>query len=153
MANIAQMVNVLQAMIMTDGSKMVLTPTYYIFKLYVPFQDSTFLPVNYDAGSYRFGNVTLPRVDAIAARTRDGRIVVSLTNIDPHRSADFAVTLPGVSAAAAKGQVLSAPAVDSVNSFTAPDTVLPKHVSTQVGDGKLAITLPPASVTDLTLNL
>ena len=54
-ANIAQMINVLQAMIMTDKEKMVLTPTYYVFKMYVPFQDATFVPVTFDAGSYTHG--------------------------------------------------------------------------------------------------
>ena len=51
MANIAQMINVLQAMILTDKEKMVLTPTYYVFKMYVPFQDATFVPVTFDAGT------------------------------------------------------------------------------------------------------
>jgi len=152
MANIAQMVNVLQAMIFTDGAKMVLTPTYYVFKMYVPFQDAAFLPVSYDAGAYTQGDITLPRVDAIAARTTNGRVVVSLTNIDPSRPANLVVALPGASASAAHGQVLTAPKVDSVNTFAAPHTVSPKPVSAQVTDGKLAITLPPASVTVLTLD-
>ena len=70
MANIAQMINVLQAMIMTDKEKMVLTPTYYVFKMYVPFQDATFMPVTFDAGTYSQGGITLPRLDAIAAGTQ-----------------------------------------------------------------------------------
>jgi alpha-N-arabinofuranosidase len=70
MANIAQMINVLQAMILTDKEKMVLTPTYYVFKMYVPFQDATFVPVAFDAGTYTHGGVSLPRVDAIAAKVR-----------------------------------------------------------------------------------
>src|SRR5204863_2662796 len=68
MANIAQMINVLQAMIFTDKEKIVLTPTYYVFKMYVPFQDSTFVPVTFNAGTYTHDNVTLPRVDAIASK-------------------------------------------------------------------------------------
>ena len=68
MANIAQMVNVLQAMILTDKEKMVLTPTYHVFRMYVPFQDATFVPVTFDAGTYTSGTVTLPRIDAIAAK-------------------------------------------------------------------------------------
>ncbi|MBU6299605.1 MAG: alpha-N-arabinofuranosidase, partial [Alphaproteobacteria bacterium] len=149
MANIAQMVNVLQAMLMTDGPKMVRTPTYYVFKMYVPFQDAVFLPVAYDAGTYTEGDVTLPRIDAIAAKTKDGKIVVSLTNLDPDRPADFAVAVPG--ATAAHGEVLTAPKVNSVNTFAAPGTVVPKPVSAEVADGKLSVALPPASVTVLTL--
>ena len=65
MANIAQMVNVLQAMILTDGPKMVLTPTYHAFRMYLPFQDATFVPVTLEAGRYTHGSISLPRVDAI----------------------------------------------------------------------------------------
>ena len=91
MANIAQMVNVLQAMILTDKEKMVLTPTYHVFRMYVPFQDATFLPVTFDAGSYTHGDIALPRVDAIAAKDGAGTLWFALTNVDPDRPADVAV--------------------------------------------------------------
>src|SRR5205807_10595253 len=55
--NVAQMINVLQAMILTEKEKMVLTPTYYVFKMYVPYQDATFVPVTFDAGAYTHENV------------------------------------------------------------------------------------------------
>lgn len=151
MTNIAQMVNVLQAMIFTDGPKMVLTPTYHVFKMYVPFQDATALPVTFDAGTYTFGDAKLPRVDAIAAKTKEGKIVIALTNIDPNSPADFAVSLAGVTNATAKGEVLSAPKLDSINTFAAPKTVSPKPVTATVTNGKLTVTLAPASVTVLTL--
>ncbi len=67
MANIAQMVNVLQAMILTDKEKMVLTPTYHVFEMYVPFQDATFRAGDVRRRHLHAGDVTLPRVDAIAA--------------------------------------------------------------------------------------
>jgi len=152
MTNIAQMVNVLQAMIMTDGPKMVLTPTYYVFKMYVPFQDAQFLPVTFDAGTYSFGDVALSRVDAIAAKTKDGKIVVALTNIDPDRSANFNVSVPGIKSTVARGQVLAAPKIDSVNTFAAPNTVKPKDVTAVVKDGVLSIALAPASVTVLSFD-
>ena len=85
MANIAQMVNVLQAMILTDKEKMVLTPTYHVFRMYVPFQDATFVPVRLDAGTYTQGDITLPRVDAIAARDKAGKLWLAVTNLDPNR--------------------------------------------------------------------
>ncbi len=72
MANIAQMINVLQAMILTRQDKMVLTPTYYVFRMYVPFQGATYLPLKIDTPSYRYGTVVLPAVDATAARDRRG---------------------------------------------------------------------------------
>ena len=83
MANIAQMVNVLQAMILTDKEKMVLTPTYHVFKMYLPFQDATFVPVAFEAGTYTHGSVTLPRVDAIAAKDAAGKLWLAITNLDP----------------------------------------------------------------------
>ena len=79
-ANIAQMINVLQAMIMTDKEKMVLTPTYYVFKMYVPFQDATFVPITFIAGTYTHGDITLPRVDAIAAKDKNGKLWLAITN-------------------------------------------------------------------------
>ncbi len=150
-ANIAQMVNVLQAMILTDQEKMVLTPTYHVFKMYLPFQDSTFVPVSFDAGTYTYGDVTLPRVDAIAAKGTDGKLWLAVTNVDPHQPAEIEVSVAGVAAHAASGETLAAPKVDSVNSFEAPDTVAPKPIVAKVHGGKLALTLAPKSVTVLSV--
>ena len=102
MANIAQMINVLQAMIMTDKEKMVLTPTYYVFKMYVPFQDATFVPVTFDAGTYKQGDITLPRVDAIAARDTSGKLWLEITNLDPDQAVDIETSLTGITAKSAK---------------------------------------------------
>ncbi len=145
-ANIAQMVNVLQAMIFTREEKMVLTPTYHVFKLYVPFQDATFLPVTFDAGTYQHGEFKLPRVDAIAAKDAAGKVWVALTNLDPHRKVKIDLAAAGLKAARATGQTLAAPKFNSINTFEAPNTVQPKPVSARASGGKLAIELAPASV-------
>ncbi len=76
MTNIAQMVNVLQAMILTKGPQMVLTPTYHVFRMFKPFQGATFLPADLQAPVYRLGGVSEPAVSLSAAREADGRIVV-----------------------------------------------------------------------------
>ena len=146
-ANIAQMINVLQATIMTDKGKMVLTPTYYVFKMYVPFQDSTFVPVAFDAGAYTHGNIILPRVDAIAAKDPGGKLWLAITNLDPNQPVEIEASLAGVTAKSAAGETLTAPKVDSVNSFESPNTVVPKPVSAKVQGGKLALKLEPKSVT------
>ena len=151
MANIAQMINVLQAMIITDKEKMVLTPTYYVFKMYVPFQDATFVPVTFDAGTYKQGDITLPRVDAIAARDTTGKLWLEITNVDPDQPIDFEASLTGITAKSAKGETLTAPKVDSVNTFDAPNTVVPKPVSAKVAGGKLTLKLEPKSVTVLSV--
>ena len=147
MANIAQMINVLQAMIMTDKEKMVLTPTYYVFKMYVPFQDATFVPVSFDAGAYTHNNITLPRVDAIAAKDANGKLWLEITNLDPNAPVEIEANLAGMTAKSAAGETLTAPKVDSVNTFDAPHTVAPKPVSAKVQGGKLALKLEPKSVT------
>ncbi len=146
-ANIAQMINVLQAMILTDKEKMVLTPTYYVFKMYVPFQDATFVPVTFDAGTYKHDDVSLPRVDAIAAKDASGKIWLEVTNIDPNEPAEIDLNVAGLNAKSANGQTLTAPKVDSINTFDAPKTVVPKPISGKIQDGKLALSVEPKSVT------
>jgi alpha-N-arabinofuranosidase len=146
-ANIAQMVNVLQAMIFTRQEKMVLTPTYHVFHMYVPFQDATFIPVQFEAGVYKSGDIELPRVDAIAARDAAGKLWLALTNLDPARAASIDLAVAGSKVARAAGQTLAAPKIDSVNSFEAPSVVAPKPYAAKVSGGKISATLAPASVT------
>jgi alpha-N-arabinofuranosidase len=151
MANIAQMINVLQAMIFTDGPKMVLTPTYHVFRMYVPFQDSTFVPVTLEAGSYTHGDIVLPRLDAIAARDAQGRLWLAVTNLDPARSATVTVNIAGAKVKQARGETLAAPKIDSVNSFDAPSVVAPQPLDGRTTGGKVSLTLAPASVSVVAL--
>jgi alpha-N-arabinofuranosidase len=151
MANIAQMINVLQAMIMTNKEKMVLTPTYHVFKMYVPFQDATFIPVAFNAGTYTNGNITLPRVDAIAAKDSAGKLWLEVTNVDPNQALEIVVDLPGITAKSASGETLTAPKVDSVNTFEAPNTVVPKPISAKIQDGKITLKVDPKSVTVISI--
>jgi alpha-L-arabinofuranosidase len=151
MANIAQMINVLQAMIITDKEKMILTPTYHVFRMYVPFQDATFVPIAFDRGSYTHGDITLPRVDAIAGKDAAGTLWVALTNLDPTRPIDVSVTLGGITGRTVAGETLTATAVDSVNTSEAPNTVAPKPVSAKVQGDRLSVTLEPKSVTVLSV--
>lgn len=147
MANIAQMINVLQAMIFTRGSDMILTPTYHVFRMYVPFQDATSVPVSFDAGTYTQGDIKLPRIDAIAARDKNGKLWIAVTNVDPQHPAHIDILPEGKHLTAASGQVLAAPRIDSVNTFEAPHAVEPKPIRAKVRGGELTLDLPPASVT------
>ena len=117
MTNIAQMVNVLQAMILTDKEKMLLTPTYHVFKMYVPFQDATFLPVTFDAGWYTTArHAAARRRDCRAGR--EGKIWLALTNLDPNRAPTSRSTSPALAGGTALSRRRrSAQAVDSVNSL------------------------------------
>jgi alpha-N-arabinofuranosidase len=145
------MINVLQSMILTDKEKMVLTPTYYVFKMYVPFQDATFVPVKFDAGTYKHDDVSLPRVDAIAAKDASGKLWLEITNVDADQPADIELDVSGANASSAPGQTLTAPKVDSINTFEAPKTVVPKPISGKVENGKLTLTVEPKSVTVISI--
>jgi len=146
-ANIAQMINVLQAMILTDGPRMVLTPTYHLFRMYLPFQDARLVPVQLDAGTYVQGDRRLPRLDAIAARGADGALWLAVTNVDPDRAARVDIAVEGMRVRSATGQVLTAPRVDAHNAFDAPDRVRPQPVSAQAHGDVLRLDLPAKSVT------
>ena len=146
MANIAQMVNVLQAMILTDKEKMVLTPSYHVLRMYVPFQDANLVPVRFEAGTYTHGDMTVPRIDAIAARDTAGKLWLAVTNLDPTRSVAVEASLSGVTPRSAVGETLTAPAVDSVNTFEAPNVVAPKPIVAKVQGGTVALTVEPKSV-------
>jgi alpha-N-arabinofuranosidase len=150
-ANIAQMVNVLQAMILTKEDKMLLTPTYHVFHLYVPFQDATFVPVSFDAGTWTHGDIKLPRIDAIAARGQDGVLYLALTNVDPSRPVEIDAAVAGAKFSSASGKTLTAPRVDSVNTFEAPQAVAPRALKASVKSGRLQVTLAPKSVSVIAL--
>jgi alpha-L-arabinofuranosidase len=148
MANIAQMINVLQAMILTQGNKMILTPTYHVFRMYVPFQDAVSVPVSFNAGDYVHGDIHLPRLDAVAAKDSSGKLWVAVTNIDATRPATLEIAVEGKHMTAAHGDTLAAPKLDSVNTFDAPHTVEPKPIAARAAaGGKLVLHVAPASVT------
>ena len=145
-ANIAQMINVLQAMILTDGPKMVLTPTYQVYRMYVPFHDSAAVPVTFDAGTYSYRDLHLPRVDTVAARDSSGGLWLALINVDPNQPASVAATIDGAAVRSATGQVLTAAAVDAHNSFDRPNEVVPRPFGGRISGGQLLFDLPPKSV-------
>jgi alpha-N-arabinofuranosidase len=145
-SNIAQMINVLQAMILTDGPKMLLTPTYHAYRMYVPFHDAALVPVTFDAGHYSFGDISLPQIDAVAARDKSGRLWLALVNVDPNRPASVTAAFDGLKARSAAGEVLTAAAVDAHNSFARPDEVAPRPFGGRPSNGALRFNLPPKSV-------
>ena len=151
MANIAQMINVLQAMILTDKDRMILTPTYHVFKMYVPFQDATFVPVAMSAQTFQSGGVTLPRIDAVAARSTSGQLWLAITNIDPNRPAR--VELSGQAIKSATGEILASPKMDSVNTFENATVVSPKPITGKFSGGKVTLILAPHSVTVVSLGV
>lgn len=153
MANIAQMANVLQAMVLTDGPRMVTTPTYHVFDMYQVFQGATALPVEIAAPAYRFGDASLPGVHASAGRDAKGRTHLALVNLDPAKPVSLELRLPGVKAGRVEGRLLTAPAIDTINTFANPRAVVPAPFKgAKLSGGKLAVELPARSVVVLTLD-
>jgi alpha-N-arabinofuranosidase len=152
MTAIAQMVNVLQAMIFADGNKMVLTPTYHVFEMYKPWQDATVLPIDIKSPWYAKDEFNMPAVSGSAVKAKDGKIHVGLSNLDPNQSNTVTIKLEGVSASAVTGRILTAPAINSHNTFDTPNAVKPEAFSgATVQGGNLVVTLPAKSVVALEL--
>ncbi len=150
MANIAQLVNVLQAMILTDGERIVLTPTYHAFALYRPFQGATGVPTELEAPLHGGGEASVPVVDASAAIGADGRLWLALANLHPGAPVAVSISVIGRAATCLEGQVLTAPDIDSVNAFDAPDRVRPRPAGPSfIQSGSLATDLPARSITVL----
>ncbi|TFW22797.1 alpha-N-arabinofuranosidase [Duganella callida] len=148
MTNIAQMVNVLQSMIITDKDKMVLTPTYYAYQMYVPFQNATSLPVTLQNNpDYTAGEFKIPEISASAARGADGKLYLALVNTNPNKEADVALNIPGQTVRSLKGNVLTAAAMDTHNTFQAPNAIKPAPFTAAAGaDGKLSVKVPAKAV-------
>jgi len=152
MANIAQTVNVLQAVILTDQEKMVLTPTYHAFEMYRPFQDSTFIPVELEEiPEYVLGAISVPAVSTSAAINANGELVLALVNLDPHRPLTVAANLQGFEAGKARGRTLTAGAMDAHNTFQQPESVAPSDIQVELTGGRLVVELPAKSVTVISI--
>lgn len=149
MTNIAQMVNVLQAMILTDGPRMLLTPTYHAYHLYQPFQGATALPVMLEGPEYRHGELAFPALSASAAHAENGQLLVALVNADASRS--HAVRFDAGNAESASARQLTGGAIDAHNTFDNPDQVTPRDIAVEIEGGSATLELPPRSVTVITL--
>jgi len=144
---IAQTINVLQAMILTKDDKIALTPTYYAYKMYVPFQDSTAIPLDITAPTFTMGDKTLPAFNASAAKGKDGHIYIGLANMDPNDDVALSVDLGSLKAKSVSGQILTAAKMDAYNDIGKPAAVAPvAYKGGKLSGGKLSLTLPAKSV-------
>jgi len=142
MANVAQMVNALQSPVLTDGPRMVLTPTYHAFDLYKPFRGATPLQAKLETPRFRTGDIELPAVEVSVARAADGSTQLALVNLDPQRPARVATNLKGD----ARGRVLTAAAMDAHNTFDKPQAVVPAPYAARAGAKGLVLDMPPKSI-------
>jgi alpha-L-arabinofuranosidase len=152
-ANLAQTVNVLQAVALTEGEKLILTPTYHVLEMYNVHQDALQLPIqNMHINQYVQGTEKLPAISASASKDTSGKIHISLVNIDLHQTQEVSITLRGTTAKTVSGRILTSEKVQNHNTFAQPDRVkTAAFKSASIKNDVLQVALPPASVVVLEL--
>jgi len=152
MANLAQTVNVLQAVLLTDDTRIVLTPTYHVMEMYTVHHDAVALPVEVHNTSYTLGASSLPAVHASASRDRDGLTHLSLVNINPHSAQDVTVDVRGTPFSSVGGRILASEKMQDHNTFEQPGRVRPAAFKgARVEGTTVRVQLPPCSVVVLSL--
>ncbi|MDZ4659654.1 MAG: alpha-N-arabinofuranosidase [Bythopirellula sp.] len=152
MANIAQTVNVLQAMMLTEGEKMILTPSYHAFEMCKVHQDTTYLPVELESPAYKFGEQEIPAVSVSASQAADGVVYVSLVNTSAKDAVEVECKLAGIEATKVTGRVLTADALDAHNTFDNPEQVKPAEFKDcSISNGALKMNLPAHSIVVVSL--
>ncbi|MNG85835.1 Intracellular exo-alpha-L-arabinofuranosidase 2 [compost metagenome] len=153
MANLAQAINVLQAVILTEGKSMVLTPTYHVMEMYKVHQDAKLIPITLQSTDFEFNNEKIPAVSASASQDAKGRIHISLVNIDPKKTNKIRVDLGGLKASKITGRILRADKLQDYNSFKVPSKIAPSaYNKAKVQNGLVDIEIPAFSVIVLELN-
>lgn len=147
MANLAQTVNVLQAVILTDEEKMILTPTYHVMKMYTVHHDAQLLPVKFDSPEYTFEGKSLPAISISASRDQEGKVNISMVNIDSEKVHNVEIDMANLNVAGMNATILTSEELQDHNTFDDPDKIVPAQFKDfKLTNGKLQISLPPFSV-------
>ncbi len=147
MANIAQTVNVLQAMILTEGEKMLKTPSYHVFDMYKVHQGATLLPMEIQTEQYEQDGAAIPAINGSASRDNDGKLHISLCNVKPNKALEFSVELVAIECSQVTGTILTDSAMSAHNTFEDPDAVGPSEFNeARLSGNTLSVPLPPMSV-------
>ena len=151
-ANLAQCVNVLQAVILTNKEKMILTPTYHVMEMYNVHQNALMLPIKLTSNDYTLGNRKLKAVSASASKDKNGVVHISLVNIDSQKDQQVTIDLGGLSARAVTGRILRSEKLQDHNTFDDPGKIKPVGFTNATLNGNnLSVKMPPFSVVVLEL--
>ena len=146
MANIAQIANVLQSIVLTKDDKMLLTPTYHVFEMYKVHQDATHLPlyIIVDKKEIRERQVDMVNV---SASKKDGKIYLTLANIDLDKERNIEINFANAKTGSVSGRILTSPKITDHNTFEKPDIVKPVDFKdAKLSQGKLSVKLPAKSI-------
>jgi alpha-L-arabinofuranosidase len=152
MANLAQTVNVLQAVILTNEEKIVLTPTYHVMEMYKVHQDALLVPAQVTSNNFVRGDIKIQAVSVSASKSQSGKLNISLTNIDNKNSQEVDIDIRGFKANRITGRILTSAKVQDHNTFDKPGNILPKEFkNAAISKGNVKVTLPPNAVVVLEL--
>ncbi|KAB8130505.1 alpha-N-arabinofuranosidase [Gracilibacillus oryzae] len=149
MTNIAQTVNVLQAMVLTEGEKMILTPTYHVFDMYKVHQDAALLAV--EPNIQKDEATKLPEIHVSASKNNSGKTNITLCNMSRDQERKVTIDLRGGSVSDMTGTILTSANMNDRNTFDNPDAVKPAPFNDmRVENNSISVTLPPMAVVLLT---
>jgi alpha-N-arabinofuranosidase len=152
MANLAQTINVLQALILTRGNAMLLTPTYHVFDLYKAHMDAKLLPVQFKSPDYNSGNDKIPAMNISASQDSAGTITITVVNLDPHKKQQVNTILQGIQWKSVKGRILTSSKLTDVNTFESPAGVKPvPFTGAKKSGSELVAEIPAQSIVSLEL--
>jgi len=152
LANIAQTVNVLQSMILTQDGEMVLTPTYFVFKMYKVFHETTLLPIDLTCEDYTISDEKLKSINSCASINKDGIIHISLVNLNPEKEIEISCQINGKTLNKVSGEILTSEKINDFNDFGQAEKVKPETFKgAKISGSKLIVKLPSKSVIVLTV--
>jgi alpha-N-arabinofuranosidase len=147
MANIAQTVNVLQAIILTNEDGLILTPTYHVFDLYQPHMEAKLLPSYLNGPQFSSDEESLDALSVSSSRSQDGTINITLVNVDPDNDIDLTCDIAGFESKSISGKFISSGKLNDHNSFDNPDVIGIKDLDgPKISKGKITATIPAKSV-------
>ena len=152
MANLAQAINVLQSVILTQEEKMILTPTYHVMEMYNVHMDATFIPLNVKSEDYEFEKEKLPAISASASKDSVGNVHISMANIDMNKEQQINIDVSDYNLSTVKGRVLTSGRVQDRNTFENPNKIKPAaFAGASISGSTLTVKIPPFSVVVLEL--
>jgi alpha-N-arabinofuranosidase len=147
LANLAQTVNVLQALILTKGNQMIVTPTYQVFYMYKVHQDAKWLPTQINSPVYEFNGQKISAVNVSASKDSLGVIHISLVNLDPVHTINIRTIMQGTSWTQWSASILTSAKFTDINTFENPSKLTPAEFkSVKKEKDYLTVALPPKSI-------
>ena len=152
MANLAQIINVLQSVILTKEEKILLTPTYHVMEMYNVHQDATMLPITLNCNDYTMGKEKLKAISASASMDKNGVTHISLVNIDANKEQEVNININGANYTSVTGRILTSDKLQDYNSFENPNKIKPVIFNQAIlSKNSLKLKMPPFSVIVLEL--